>query len=79
MDVICSLPYSLGVVPRSSQDIAFADSDGEVVLNSRSFLNIPATALLNPSSVTQSTTEAGTREGYQRSYRGTNPRRFQVR
>ncbi|CAE7841557.1 Herc4 [Symbiodinium necroappetens] len=63
MRVICSLPYSLGVVPRSSQDIAFADSDGEVVLISRSFLNIPATTLLNPSSVTQSTTEAGELRG----------------
>ena len=76
--VIWSLPYSLGVVPRSSQDIAFADWDGEVVLISRSFLNIPATTLLNPGSVTQSTTQARTREGYHRSYRGKNPRRFQV-
>ncbi|CAE7435029.1 Herc4 [Symbiodinium sp. CCMP2456] len=79
MRVICSLPYSLGVVPRSSQNIAFADSDGEVVLVSRSFLNIPATMLRNPASVAQSSTEAQTREGYHRSYRGTNPRRFQVR
>ena len=74
MRVICSLPYSLGVAPRSSQDIAFADEDGEVVLVSRSFLNIPATTLLNPSSVTQSTTEARTRQGYH----GTNPRRLRL-
>ncbi|CAE7233682.1 Herc4 [Symbiodinium sp. CCMP2592] len=78
MRVIWSLPYSLGVVPRSSRDIAFTDSDGEAVLVSRSFLNIPATTLRNPASVAQSTTEARTRQGYHRSYRGTNPRRFQV-
>ena len=55
---------SLGVIPRSSRSIAFADSDGEVVLVSRSFLNILAVTLLNPSSVSQSTTEARTRQGY---------------
>ena len=74
MRVIRQIPRSLGIVPRSSQNIAFADENEEVVLTSRSFLNIPATTLLNPASVAQSTTEARTRQGYH----GTNPRRFQA-
>ncbi|CAE7939117.1 ATAD3, partial [Symbiodinium necroappetens] len=55
--VIRQIPRSLGVIPRSSQSIAFADEDGEVVLVSRSFLNIPAGMFLSPASVVQSTTE----------------------
>ncbi|OLP89593.1 hypothetical protein AK812_SmicGene28936 [Symbiodinium microadriaticum] len=62
--VLRQIPRSLGLIPRSSRSIAFTDSDGEVVLVSRSFLNIPAVTLLNPSSVSQSTTEARTRQGY---------------
>ncbi|CAE7708885.1 Herc4, partial [Symbiodinium sp. KB8] len=56
--VLRQIPRSLGVISRSPRSIAFADSDGEVVPVSRSFLNIPAVTLLNPSSVSQSTTEA---------------------
>eukprot|EP00439_Symbiodinium_sp_Y106_P030132 s7210_g3.t1 len=74
MRVVQQLPYSLRVVPRSSNNIAFADADGEVVWVSRSFLNIPAAILVMPSSVAQSTTEARTAQGYH----GTNPRRFQA-
>ena len=71
--VIRQIPRSLGVIPRSSQSIAFADEDGEVVLVSRSFLNIPAGMFLSPASVVQSTTEARTAHGNH----GANPRRFQ--
>eukprot|EP00439_Symbiodinium_sp_Y106_P045761 s3944_g5.t2 len=71
--VIRQIPSSLCVFPRSSQNIAFTDDYEKVVLVSRSFLNIPATTLLNPASVAQSTTEARTRQGYH----GTNPRRVQ--
>ncbi|CAE7233616.1 HERC1 [Symbiodinium sp. CCMP2592] len=72
--VLRQIPRSLGVVPRSSRNIAFADEDEEVVLVSRSFLNIPATTLADPASVVQSTTEARTHQGYH----GTNPRRVQA-
>jgi len=72
--VLRQIPRSLGVVPRRSRNIAFADEDEEVVLVSRSFLNIPATRLANPASVAQSTTEARTHQGYH----GTNPRRVQA-
>jgi len=71
--VIRQMPSSLCVFPRNSQNIAFTDDHEKVVLVSRSFLNIPATTLLNPASVAQSTTEARTRQGYH----GTNPRRVQ--
>ncbi|CAE7233576.1 Herc4 [Symbiodinium sp. CCMP2592] len=73
LQVVRQLPYSLRVFPRSSRDIGFADEDGEVVLVSRSFLNIPSGMLLSPASVAQSTTEARTAHGNH----GTNPRRFQ--
>ncbi|CAE7027715.1 atad3-a, partial [Symbiodinium sp. CCMP2456] len=57
MRVIRQIPRSLGVIPRSSQSIAFADEDGEAVLVRRSFLNIPSGMLLSAASVVQSTTE----------------------
>ncbi|OLP94024.1 EF-hand domain-containing protein 1 [Symbiodinium microadriaticum] len=41
MQVVRQLPYSLRVFPRSSQNIAFADSDGEVVLVSTDAAGIP--------------------------------------
>ena len=71
--VIRQIPRSLGVRRRSSQSIAFADEDGEVVLVSRSFLERPARMFLSPASVVQSTTEARTAHGNH----GANPRRFQ--
>ena len=75
MGVVRQLSYSLRVFPRSCRNIAFTDSEGGgAVLVSRSFLNIPAAMLVNPSSVAQSTTEARTRQVYH----GTNPRRFQL-
>ena len=40
--VIRQLPGSLFLFPRSFQNMDFTDQDGEVVLVSRSFLNIPA-------------------------------------
>ena len=69
--VVLQVKRSLRVMWRHSRDIGFAGEDGEVVVVSRSFLNIPATTLCNPSSVTQSTTEARTHYGFH----GANPRR----
>ncbi|CAE7821554.1 UVR8 [Symbiodinium microadriaticum] len=71
--VIRQIPSSLCVFPRSSQNMAFTDPYRGVALVSRSFWHIPAASLLNPASVSQSTTEARTRQGYH----GTNPRRVQ--
>jgi len=73
--VVLQVKRSLRVMWRHSRDIGFAGEDGEVVVVSRSFLNIPATTLRNPSSVTQSTTEARTRQGFH----GANPRRVRPR